>query len=243
LLNAGFFNTAYSDGKPDLALFNSSIAGVTAASIGGTYTLKLDEEWVYEDKNGEELEKPFPRWVVNKELVPGGAPEPQPTPTVNNWTTEPGGGGQKVTPDNLTSDQGVLKDMYCLWTLGGYGTRPQERSMWVVNNNNSYSSIPWPWKADYKSESWNGPPPSGAVAIAHTHPDNNTQGPRSSPKPSKSGGNTGEGDHGTANKIGMPVYVVTGQGIWKAVPNVNDPVQVADSNWYKQFEKKKEKCK
>jgi hypothetical protein len=76
LLNAGFFNTAYSDGKPDLALFNSSIAGVTAASIGGTYTLKLDEEWVYEDKNGEELEKPFPRWVVNKELVPGGPPNP-----------------------------------------------------------------------------------------------------------------------------------------------------------------------
>jgi len=63
-----------------------------------------------------------------------------------------------------------------------------------------------------------------------------------SPKPSTSGGNTGRGDQGTADMIGLPVYVVTRDAIWKAVPGGKDPVQVAGSDWTKEFQKEHVKC-
>ena len=65
---------------------------------------------------------------------------------------------------------------------------------------------------------------------------------RVAPKPSTTGGNTGNGDQGTADKIGLPVYVVTRNAIWKAVPNAKDPVKVAGKDWWKPSEKAKVKC-
>lgn len=43
--------------------------------------------------------------------------------------------------------------------------------------------------------------------------------------------------------FGLPVYVVTRNAIWKAVPNAKDPVQVAGKDWWKPSEKAKVKCK
>jgi len=42
--------------------------------------------------------------------------------------------------------------------------------------------------------------------------------------------------------IGLPVYVVTRDAIWKAVPGGKDPVQVAGSDWTKEFQKEHVKC-
>jgi len=144
---------------------------------------------------------------------------------------------QKTTPDNITSNQDVLDMVYCLWKLGGYGVKDTERSTWITNNGGTYGSVAWPWSAESKKETWKGPLPAGTVANAHTHPNSGGV------KPSTSGGNTGKGDQGTADKIGLPVYVVTRNAIWKAVPNGKNPVQVAGNDWWKPSEKAKVKCK
>jgi RHS repeat-associated protein len=154
-----------------------------------------------------------------------------------------GGGGngtgtapQNVTPDNLTSNQDALKALYCLWKKGGYGVPNTERSMWITQNEGKYGTVQWPWSAENKTESWKGPIPTGTVANAHTHPNS------ASPKPSTTGGNTGKGDHGTADKIRLPVYTVTRDAIWKAVPGTKEPTQVVGKDWWKTFDKEKVKC-
>ena len=150
---------------------------------------------------------------------------------------------QKIVPDAITSNQDVLRDLYCLWKLGGYGVRDTERSLWITNNAGNYGSVPWPWSAESKTETWKGPLPVGTVADAHTHPDRSISLSKAGPQPSTTGGRTGKGDQGTADQIGLPVYVVTGQAIWKAVPHAKAPVQVAGQDWWKPFDKAKVKCK
>jgi len=121
--------------------------------------------------------------------------------------------------------------MFLLWQRSGYGNLPTERAMWIVQQNGQTSFVQWPWSAEHGSEKWKGPTPDGAVAIAHTHPSNR------SPRPS--GGD--RGDHQTSNKIDRPVYVVTRFAIWKAVPGLKNPVQVARSGWWEPFVKEKKK--
>lgn len=149
---------------------------------------------------------------------------------------EGGGGSPKIEPDEIVSNQKVMESLYCLWVKGGYGLRPTERAAWITKEQDEYGSVPWPWSAEAGKESWKGPAPAGSVAIAHTHPD------RMSPKPSTTGGITGRGDQGTADAIDLPVYVVTRNAVWKAVPDTKSPVQVVGANWWKSFEKAKVKC-
>jgi hypothetical protein len=146
-----------------------------------------------------------------------------------------------VTPE-LATNQDVLKDLYCLWKRGGYGFRDTERSIWITNKGGKYGSIIWPFANTSKSDSWDDPIPRNAVAQAHTHPDRNLTMQKASPQPSTTGGNTGRGDQGTSDKIGLPIYVVTGQSIWKTIPHTKNPVQVAEQDWWKPFEKAKLKC-
>jgi YD repeat-containing protein len=145
--------------------------------------------------------------------------------------------------DSLTRNQAVLDNLYCLWKRGGYGFQPTEQAEWITENNGQYGSTPWPSSSTVAQASWKGPVPAGAIAQAHTHPEITSKTSSTGPKPSTSGGNTGRGDHGTADKLGMPVYVVTRNAIWKAVPNAKDPVQVAGKDWWKPSEKAKVKCK
>ena len=139
---------------------------------------------------------------------------------------------QTPTPDKLTSNQVVLDDLYCLWKRGGYGFRPTERAEWITENNGKYGSVPWPWSSRIAEESWKGPLPAGTAAQAHTHPEVTSQTSRTEPKPSTTGGNTGGEDQGTADKLGLPVYVVTRNAIWNAIPNAKNPVQVAGKDWW-----------
>src|SRR6266478_4947825 len=152
---------------------------------------------------------------------------------------DPFGGGQAGGPqsDKIIGNRGVLKRFYCLWQAGGYGNLRTERSMWVTQDpKDNYGFVDWPWSATWGKESWKGPLPAGTVADAHIHPN------AMNPKPSTSGGHTGRGDQGTADMMGLPVYVVTRDAIWKAVPGGKDPVQVAGSDWTKEFQKEHVKC-
>jgi hypothetical protein len=130
--------------------------------------------------------------------------------------------------DALTTNDRVLHEMFLLWEKSGYGNFPTERSMWIVKSGENISFIPWPWSAESGREVWKGPIPKGAVAIAHTHPQNR------SPKPSGD-----PGDQGTANRTNVPVYVVTRNAIWKAVPRAMEPVRVASDGWWQRFEKER----
>ncbi|MEW5980576.1 MAG: RHS repeat-associated core domain-containing protein, partial [Acidobacteriota bacterium] len=162
------------------------------------------------------------------------------------WRPEPrepaepreGGGGNRPTinPDALVGDQKVMESLYCLWVKGGYGFQPTERATWITKQQGDYGTVPWPWSAEAGKESWKGPPPIGSVAIVHTHPDNR------SPKPSTTGGVTRRGDQGTADAINLPVYVVTRNAIWKAVPGGKEPLQVVEGEWWKPFQEAKLKC-
>jgi RHS repeat-associated protein len=143
--------------------------------------------------------------------------------------------GGSAQGDPLTASQKVLDQMYCLWKKSRYGFQRTERSMWITEQNGELDFPQWPWSAESGKETWQGRRPSGSIAIAHTHPN------ALSPKPSTTGGNTGRGDQGTADAQGLPVYVVTREAIWKAVPNQKDPSQVAEGNWWKDSEKSEKK--
>jgi hypothetical protein len=45
-----------------------------------------------------------------------------------------------------------------------------------------------------------------------------------------------------ASEFDLPVYVVTRYAIFKCVPDVDDPVQVAGEGWWEPFRKAKVKC-
>jgi YD repeat-containing protein len=74
VINAMYSNIVYSMVDSSRAVVYGPFAGVTGAAIGGTYTFKLNEEWVDTDEKGNELDKPFRRWVVEGEFLPGGGP-------------------------------------------------------------------------------------------------------------------------------------------------------------------------
>jgi RHS repeat-associated protein len=147
------------------------------------------------------------------------------------------GSDNGIQPDKLTSKREVMKAFYCLWKSAGYGSQRTERSMWVTQNaQGQYGFVQWPWSATWGKETWKGPIPTGTVADAHTHPN------ALDPKPSTTGGNTDGGDQGTADAISLPVYVVTRDAIWKAVPGGRDPVQVAGSGWWNESKKDRAPC-
>ena len=139
--------------------------------------------------------------------------------------------------DRLTSNEKVLKMLYCLWKSGGYGNPRTERSMWITETNGEFGSKQWPWSAESGQETWKGPIPANTIADAHTHPN------VMDPKPSTRGGNTGRGDQGSADATNLPFYVVTRDAIWKAVPGDKNPTQVAGSGWWKGAEQQEKKGK
>ena len=154
-----------------------------------------------------------------------------------------GGGGSDepkksdVQPDKLTSNEDVMKQFYCLFKKGGYGTRDTERAAWITKSGDNYNLVAWPWSAANKQESWpkGKPLPDGTIGIAHTHPNRN-------PKPSTSGGGTGEGDFGASKQIRAPIYAITRDAIWKqnSMNGKSVQTQVAGRDWWKPYEK--EKC-
>jgi hypothetical protein len=90
------------------------------------------------------------------------------------------------------------------WSLNG----PWERAAFVIQRTDgSIACQCWPSKHSYLAESFRGVMPAHTIAIVHTHPVQY-------PQPS-------EQDKMEATRLGIPIYVLTIQGVYKAIPGVS----------------------
>lgn len=111
--------------------------------------------------------------------------------------------------------------LYDLWNDSGFGRDPNrtERAAWVVRNSaGSFEYIRWKRSSERSKERWKGPVPQNLVAQVHTHPVIND------PKPSR-------GDRKLARKISIPLYTVSGNGIWKVTPD-GTVTKIAGDDWF-----------
>ena len=132
--------------------------------------------------------------------------------------------------DATTADPNVRRCLCEAWRDSGYGTSPTERSLWIIKNGDAYSCLRWPWTADSSQrERWHGPRPPGADSVAHTHPTRlpPSRGTRADVIPSPT-------DRATAKGLGMPIYVISHEGVWKYDPSCKKTTQEEKgnpSNW------------
>ena len=108
------------------------------------------------------------------------------------------------------------------WSLNG----PWERAAFVIQNTDgSIACQCWPSKHSYLTESFSGFIPTHTIAIVHTHP---IQYPRPSQQ-----------DKLEATRLGIPIYVLTIEGIYKAVPGERNVETVIRSQaWIRQVPNK-----
>lgn len=104
------------------------------------------------------------------------------------------------------------------WGLAG----PFEHAAFVLEQSDgSFTCDEWPPLHRYLSESFRGPIPAHTVAIVHTHPVDY-------PKPSFQ-------DLEEASRIGIPIYVITIRGVYKAVPGNRVAALARDQSWFRQI--------
>jgi Prokaryotic homologs of the JAB domain len=108
------------------------------------------------------------------------------------------------------------------WSLNG----PWERAAFVIQRpDGSIACQCWPSKHSYLAESFSGVIPAHTIAIVHTHP---VQYPRPS-----------EQDKLEATRLGIPIYVLTIQGVYKAVPGVSNVATLTEHQaWLRQVPNK-----
>ena len=108
------------------------------------------------------------------------------------------------------------------WSLNG----PWERAAFVIQQpDGSIACQCWPQKHSYLAETFTGFMPANTIAIVHTHPI-------SYPKPS-------EQDKMEATRLGIPIYVLTIQGVYKTVPGVEKVATIArNQGWIRQVPNK-----
>jgi uncharacterized protein RhaS with RHS repeats len=142
--------------------------------------------------------------------------------------------------NSLMEDPVVQAATYQLFNNSGFGFRPgEERSMWVILQDGKVNIVPWEPTHEGHHDTWNGLPPKGAVAQIHTHADHTETGASLNAKPSvKDHRLADNADH---NGFRGPVFTVSHSGIYRADPGVNDPIQIRDSSWIKEFEPKEQK--
>jgi hypothetical protein len=88
-----------------------------------------------------------------------------------------------------------------------------ERAAFIVGKGDgSLSCQLWPTMSLYHREVFHGALPPGTLAIIHTHPD-------SSPRPSLA-------DQFEADRLGIPIYVLTRRDVFKAEPGRSLPTAV-----------------
>jgi len=112
---------------------------------------------------------------------------------------------------------------YQLWADTNFGwNNKQERAAWVVRGSDgTVQWIEWNHKEGYTLTTWNKPVPEGTFAEVHTH--------KSMPNPEPT-----IDDVTTAQELKIPVYTVSGSGIWRVAAN-GEITKEADNNWYKTF--------
>lgn len=122
-------------------------------------------------------------------------------------------------PPTPSEEEELVPRFFSLFAAAGYGSDPSERAAWAVRREDgSFHLIPWPVTNRAREASWDGPPPAGVVALIHTHPS------KLSPKPSRQ-------DEYVALRLALPVYTISRQAVWKALPGV-DSVRVSGEAWF-----------
>jgi hypothetical protein len=95
------------------------------------------------------------------------------------------------------------------WSLNG----PWERAAFVIRNpDGSIACQCWPSRHSYLAETYSGVIPPNTIAIVHTHPADY-------PRPSYQ-------DKEEATRLGIPIYVLTIKGVYKAVPGAADATTI-----------------
>jgi len=87
---------------------------------------------------------------------------------------------------------------------GGYGHLPLESAAFLVLKDDQLVCRPWPRSVTFHSQQWYGRLPDDTAAIIHSHPAD-------LPDPSSH-------DRTLANRLGIPVFVVTPRGVTRADP-------------------------
>lgn len=105
---------------------------------------------------------------------------------------------------------GILSD------VSGRGARTTsdfEVAVFIVKTPNGHlSCLLWPHTASIRSAHYEGPIPDGTIALAHTHPIY-------AEKPSR-------GDIAQAQRIGLPIYVVTRWHLYVVDPTTGQSVEL-----------------
>ena len=105
---------------------------------------------------------------------------------------------------------GLLADLF---EKGGYGQLPTERAAFLrVTDSGSIECLLWPRGARFQRATFRGVIPRGVIAVAHTHPNRERL-------PS-------HGDHSLANRLGLPVLVITRDGVTVARPGEPEPARL-----------------
>lgn len=108
---------------------------------------------------------------------------------------------------------------YGLFSSAEYGRTEWERAAWVKRlDDGRVRIVPWPETRSARAELWWGAPPRNAIAILHTHPT------RTSPRPSVE-------DQDVADRLAMPVYVISRDGVFAAEPR-RGTRRVQPAAWY-----------
>lgn len=127
-----------------------------------------------------------------------------------------------VTEELNIMDCRILTGFYELWKTSFFGTEPKgiETAAWIrLNADLEYEFILWERTPERAKNTWRrGAIPENVLGVAHTHPQ------KVDPKPSP-------GDAATAKKLNLPIYTISGKGIWKVDPS-GAIRQVAPMQWY-----------
>jgi hypothetical protein len=110
---------------------------------------------------------------------------------------------------------------YQLWqrTEFGWNEKQIERAAWVIRDGEGrFQWMEWPDWEERNKMRWKGAIPKGVVAQIHTHPN------YSHPEPSKQ-------DANVAKELHIPVYTVSGAGIWRVAPDGKITKEAGD-NWH-----------
>lgn len=129
------------------------------------------------------------------------------------------------TEEDLDNSSEVKNYFYELFSNVGFGYDSTEAAGWILRREKGYRLVKWAFSDEKSMQVWNRGLPSGAVALAHTHPNKDIQ------RPSKH-------DIALAKRINIPVYTICRGGVWKATPD-GVITKILPLNWFKEMKANK----
>ena len=122
------------------------------------------------------------------------------------------GCGDLCAPEAVAHYAGLLRE-------GGYGRMPYERGAFLIRERGGAISLQ-PWESfAFQRATFRGGVPAGTFAIVHTHPLQSRQ-------PSA-------GDRATAASSGLPVLVITPDGVTGAWPDGSVQRLITQWGWWR----------